>query len=184
MNFWPDYQIAEEAEDEAAAAAVAKGMAKVSVGTFLVALGGLIILPLFHNQFFSGPLINAVLLIITMMLGLRAGVILSFVPSIMALLAGLLPALLMPFLPFIMAGNILLVVIFHYLRQKNYWLGAGLGAIVKFAFLTAAIQIFFRFFINKPVVQAIAYMMSWNQLYSALLGAVIAFAFLKFIKRI
>lgn len=176
--------MSEEGEADAAAAAVAKGKAMVSVGTFLIALGGLIILPLFHNQFFSGPLVNAVLLIVTVMLGLRAGIVLSFVPSVMALLGGLLPALLMPFLPFIMAGNILLVVIFHYLRLKNFWLGAVAGAIVKFAFLTAAIQIFFRFLIHKPIVQVIAYMMSWNQLYSALLGALIAFVFLKFIKRI
>ncbi|PIT88061.1 MAG: iron hydrogenase [Candidatus Magasanikbacteria bacterium CG10_big_fil_rev_8_21_14_0_10_36_32] len=155
-----------------------------AIGQFLLILGGLMVVPMFPNQLFSGPLVNALLFIVTVFLGLRSGIILSFVPSLMALFGGLLPAIMAPFIPFIIISNIIMVVLFHYVRRKNYWLGVGAGGVVKFLFLTVSIQLYFQLFLNKPITQAIVTMMSWNQLYSALMGGVIAFVFLKFVKRI
>ena len=142
------------------------------------------LIPLIPNQFISGPLVNAVLFIITVFLGLRGGVLLSFVPSLIALMSGLLPAIMAPFIPFIILSNVIMVVLFHYGRQKNYWFGVGTSAAAKFIFLTVASRIFFQVFLNKPMTQALTIMMSWNQLYSALMGGIIAYVFLKFIKRI
>ncbi len=138
----------------------------------------------FHNQIVSGPIVNALLFIITVLGGLYGGIILSFVPSIMALLGGLLPPIMAPFIPFIMMSNVIMVVLFYYARRKNYWLGTGAASVFKFLFLTAASQLFFQFFLNKPMSQAISFMMSWNQLISALAGGIIAFVFLKFLKKI
>lgn len=164
--------------------AVPKDKSISAVGIFFVFLAGTMLAPLFPNQFISGPMVNALLIIVTVMLGLRSGIILSFVPSIMALVGGLLPALFMPFVPFIMLSNIILVVIFHFLRLKNYWLAATTASVVKFLFLTISSQLFFNFFLNQTLAKTAAFMMSWNQLYSALLGSIIAYAFLKIIKRI
>jgi len=102
----------------------------------------------------------------------------------MALVSGILPAIFLPFIPFIMLGNIMMVTLFNWLRLKNYWLGAGAGSAVKFIFLFAASQIFFNLIVNQPLAKAAALMMSWNQLYSAAAGSVIAYIFLKTIKRI
>lgn len=154
------------------------------VAPFLIALGGLMLVPLIPNQFISGPLVNAMLFVITVFLGLRGGVILSFVPSLMALMSGLLPAIMALFIPFIMLSNVIMVVLFHYARQKNYWFGIGTSAVAKFVFLTVASRIFFQVFLNKPMTETLTMMMSWNQLYSALMGGIIAYVFLKFIKRI
>lgn len=164
--------------------AIPKDRSMVSVGTFLLALGGVMLAPLFPNQFISGPIVNAVLFIVTVMLGLRSGILLCFIPSLIALGAGLLPPIFAPFVPFIMLSNIIMVALFHNLRLKNYWLGAGAGSVAKFVFLFAASQIMFNLVLHKALAQNAALMMSWNQLYSAALGAVIAFVFLKVIKRL
>jgi len=108
----------------------------------------------------------------------------SFLPSLMALVSGLLPPMFAPFVPFIILSNIIFVCIFHKLRLRNYWLAAGTGSVVKFIFLFAASQIFFNLFLNQTFARAASLMMSWNQLYSAALGSLIAYGFLKVIKRI
>lgn len=163
---------------------ISKEKSVYTVGVFLFLLGGVMLAPLFPNQFISGPIVNAILIIVTVILGLRSGILMSFLPSVMALVGGLLPALFMPFIPFIMAGNIILVTLFHYLRQRNYWLGAGAGSIVKFIFLFIASKIMFDYFLGQTLAGAMALMMSWTQLYSAAAGSLIAFLFLKTIKRI
>lgn len=164
--------------------AMPKEQAVSTVGLFFVFLAGTMLAPLFPNQFISGPMVNAILIIVTVILGLRSGIILCFVPSLMALAAGLLPAIFMPFIPFIMFGNIIMVTLFNWLRLKNYWLGAGAGSVVKFIFLFAASQIFFNLITHQALARTAAMMMSWNQLYSAAAGSVIAYVFLKIIKRI
>jgi hypothetical protein len=167
-----------------AAGALPKESAATTVGMFLVMLAGVMLAPLFPNQFISGPMVNALLIIITVMLGLRSAVILSFVPSLMALVGGLLPAMFAPLIPFIILSNIIFVCIFHWLRLKNYWLAAGSASIIKFIFLFAVSQMLFQLFLSQTLSGNLAMMMSWNQLYSAALGSVIAYGFLKAIKRI
>ncbi|MFA5128057.1 MAG: iron hydrogenase [Patescibacteria group bacterium] len=164
--------------------AVPKESATTTAGLFFVLLAGVMLAPLFPNQFISGPMVNALLIIITVMLGLRSAVILSFVPSIMALVSGLLPAMFAPFVPFIILSNIIFVCLFHWLRLHNYWLAAGAGSVAKFIFLFVMSQLLFNIFLNQTLAQAAAMMMSWNQLYSAALGSLIAYGFLKTIKRI
>lgn len=162
--------------------AISKEVSKTGLFVFLFA--GIMLAPLFPNQFISGPIVNALLIIITVMLGLRSGILMCFVPSLMALVGGLLPAIMAPFIPFIMVSNIIMVFLFHKLRLKNYWLGAGVGSITKFIFIFITSQLFFNFFVAQAISKNIALMMSWNQLYSAALGSLIAFVFLKTIKRI
>lgn len=154
------------------------------IGQFLVILGGLMFVPMFHNQLFAGPVVNALLFIVTVMLGLRFGLLLSIVPSGMALFYGLLPAVLIPFIPFIMVSNMIMVGLFKVLKDKNFFLGVVISSVTKFLFLFLTHQMLFKIFLKKDIALAASTMMSWNQLYTALLGGLIAFGFLKFIKRI
>ena len=162
--------------------ALSEGLA--SWKKLVIFLAPMIIFPLFHNQFMAGPMVNAVLFIMPFFLGLRDSMLLAMLPSVVALAVGLLPALAAPFLPYIIVSNWVLPFIFDKLRQKGYWLGAVSSSLAKFIFLYGASFILTSYFISGPQAKLVANMFSLPQLYTALLGAIIAFSFLKFIKRI
>jgi len=148
---------------------------------FLIAVMFLAILP---AQLVSGPLVNAMLFIVCVILGRRSAVMIALAPSPIALLFGVLPLVLAPMIPFIMLGNIIMIYGFDYLRKKNYWYGVGLGAFLKFIFLFITSQMMIKYFLTGSIPAKIAVMMSWPQLLTALLGGVIAYGFLKAIKKI
>ena len=64
-----------------------------------------VILPLFHQQWLTGPLVNAILFIAVVLLGSQNAIIMGLLPSTIALAAGLLPAVLAPMVPFIIISN-------------------------------------------------------------------------------
>lgn len=152
---------------------------------WLVSLSGsLLIMPLFHNQTITGPLVNAIFFIALYFLGLRDVLLLAFLPSLVALSAGTLPTVLAPMVPYIIVSNAILICAFGFLRQKNFWLGVLAASVLKFSFLYASVFYLVSIFSDKKLPQSAATMMSWPQFYSALAGGVIAFIFLKSIKRI
>jgi len=65
------------------------------------------------------------------------------------------------------------------LRKKNFWLGAVSAAFLKFIFLFLSSSFIVSWFIKNSLPQKIITMMTWPQLITALLGAVIAWLFLK-----
>ncbi len=145
----------------------------------------------FHQQWITGPLVNAILILTLFLAGIRSAVIVCLVPSLMALAGGLLPPILAPAVPFIMISNIILVfsVDFIYLNfrsnnNQNYWLGVLVGAFFKFLFLYASINIISRLLIKQELVKQIAIMMSWPQFATAITGGFIAFIILKRLRRI
>ncbi len=161
------------------------GLEKSGEMVWLLSLLGLAIaLPFFHLQMVTGPLVNAILFIATVVLGWRQAVWVALLPSALAYAVGLLPMAMGPMIPFILLGNIVLVVVFNGLWRKNYWLGVAAASAVKFLFLLAASHLLFGLILRAPLAPAIAAMMSWPQLYSALLGGIIAYIFLKSVKRI
>lgn len=153
--------------------------------TWVSVLGIALVAPLFPLQQVTGPIINALLFIAVVMLGLRQTLPICFIPSIMALLAGILLPIMAPIVPFIMLGNVVLVVTFSYFYQKNFWLGVVAASVLKFIFIWSTTSAIANLFIKKPaIVSRIAQIMSWPQLLTALGGGLLAYAFLKFIKRI
>lgn len=156
----------------------------LSLGKLAAFAAPIIIFPLFHNQFMAGPMVNAVLFIMPFFLGLRDCMVMAIFPSLVALSVGLLPAIAAPFLPYIIVSNWVLLFIFDKLRQKGYWLGAIASSLAKFLFLYAASFILTSYFISGAPAKLVANMFSLPQLYTALLGAIIAYSFLKIIKRI
>ena len=151
--------------------------------TAWVFISGLIlIVPMFHNQLLTGPIINATLLIATEMLGLTAGIFLGLLPSVIALAVGLLPTALSPLVPFIMVSNALMLVIFSQFSQKNYWLRIGLAGLIKFIFLAVFSSLAVSLVLDSTKAVQASLMLSWPQLITAWAGGIMAFGVLKFLK--
>jgi hypothetical protein len=157
---------------------------RTAVITFVVLLGIATAAPLCHNQFITGPIVNATLLIAVALLGMRDGLLIGLIPSSIALATGLLPPVLAPMIPFIILGNAILVVTFGYLRDKNYWLALVSGSVLKFAFLFGTSSVVTSLLVNQKVAANVAMMMSWPQLATALMGGLIAYGFLRGTKSI
>lgn len=156
----------------------------LSLVKFVAILSLSILAPLFKIQFITGPIVNALLFIATVILGSSSALLIGLLPSVISFSTGLLPFVLAPMIPFIMIGNSLLVVTFAYFYKKNYWLGVIMAAFLKFFFLFLSSQILVNFFLKSTLAVKVASMMNWPQLATALVGGVIAYSFLKFIKKI
>jgi hypothetical protein len=153
-------------------------LTKTNVTVFLFLLAVATLAPYTRNQFISGTIVNCTLLITTATLGIRAGLLISILPSTIALATGLLPSVLAPMIPFVILGNAVLILVFNYLKNINYWLGAVVGAAIKFGLLTGAISFVTHLIISQKIAASVSYMMSWPQLVTALAGSVVAFGIL------
>jgi len=159
--------------------------------SIVIALTGLAsFMPFFiHIQWLTGPLVNAILIIVLFLSGLRLAIMVSAVPSLMAFAGGLLPPFLSPAIPFIIASNIIFISVIYYQyyssnRREAYWSATFLGSFIKFVFLFLSAQFLSFFLANAKATVVLGVMFGWMQLFSALVGAVIAFAILKWLKRI
>jgi len=150
---------------------------------FTALIGIATLAPLIGQQAIAGPIVNAVLFISVILLGPQSAILAGLVPSLIALSVGLLPAILAPMIPFIMMGNTILVITFDYLRKRNFWLGVISASVLKFLFLFGANSIVINLIIKEEIAQKIAMTMSYPQLLTALAGGLIAYLFLKSIKR-
>ncbi len=154
---------------------------KASFLVKLTVLFGLaIVLPFYHQQMITGPIVNAVLFLTTMLLGAQYGMLISLIPSVMALSVGLLPAVLAPVVPFIMISNAILVMTFDILKKKNYWLAMISASVLKFIFLYATSTIVINLLLKKEVAAKVSVMLSWPQLLTALIGGLLAYGFMRF----
>lgn len=145
---------------------------------------------LVHLQWLTGPIVNAVLILALFLVGIRAALVLALVPSLMALSSGLLPAVLAPVVPFIMISNVILVLSIEYFYKNakkefnGYWLGVLIGAAGKFLFLYFNVSLIVGLLMKKEVSDKVILLMSWPQFVTAVLGGMIAWGILKWLKRI
>jgi hypothetical protein len=150
--------------------------------TFAILLGISVAAPaLGLPQLFTGTLVNAALLVATVLLGPRAAVSIGILPSLFAVVSGQLPAALAPLVPVIMLGNALLVVVFHVLRERGWWLGAVAAAAVKFCWLFGATGLLVAStgLLAEPAVPVALVVMGWPQLVTALSGGALAYVVLR-----
>lgn len=130
-------------------------------------------------QPFTGPVINAILILAVPLVGGLAGVLIGLITPWVAVLTGILPAPVAPFAPFIMVGNALLCLSFAGLRRVNAWLAVGAAAIIKFLWLSASVRYLAALFrIALPPKVAATFQLP--QLYTALAGGLIALIVLAF----
>ena len=132
-----------------------------------------------HHQWFTGVIVNAVLILSYQRLGLRCALFLTFVPSVAALTSGLLPFAFIPFIPFIVTGNISLILVFHCLGEINDILKMFLAAIAKFIFLYTSVQLVIPLFLADMQQSIVFTLMGWHQLVTALVGGLIALSICK-----
>lgn len=148
---------------------------------FLAFAGTALALPAFiHVQWLTGPIVNALLILTLAFCGIRSALLLALIPSTVALSSGLLPALLAPAVPFIMISNVILILTVDYFMKKNKYIwGVAIGALLKFVFLFSSVTVISNLLYKKELATAVSTMMSWPQFYTALLGGLVAWFFIK-----
>ena len=142
----------------------------------IVALtGAAAIAPLFGQQLVTGTIVNAALFLAVLLSGFRAAAAVAVVPSMIALAAGTLPAALAAMVPYIMVSNIALAGIFAFLRRFGYWVAASVAVLAKFGILVLSAAVVLTAITHGSVQLALASMMGWPQLITAILGGVVAY---------
>jgi len=135
-------------------------------------------------QYVTGPLVNALLLLTLEWGGLGQALVVGMVTPMGAALRGILPLPLWVMIPFIAVGNAAFVGGFHLLRGRNRAAALVAAAVVKFAWLYAAVTALVVWPLQVAVggnvatvaiPQALVNMMRWPQLSTALAGGVLAF---------
>ncbi|PIZ58740.1 iron hydrogenase [bacterium (Candidatus Torokbacteria) CG_4_10_14_0_2_um_filter_35_8] len=127
-----------------------------------------------HQQFITGPIVNAMLFLAVITVGVRQALLICFIPSVFALSVGLVPAVLAPVVPFIMISNAILVLVFEKIWKKNFIIGVGLASLLKFSFLFASSQVVVNLFVKEELAKKAVVMFSWPQLVTAFMGGAIA----------
>jgi hypothetical protein len=156
---------------------------KESILTLVLLIAVAAVVPLLiKQQFITGTIVNATLIIGVYLLGSRDGLLIGLIPSSLALATGLLSPVLAPMIPFIIVGNAILILTFAYFSKFNYWAGVIIGSVLKFAFLYGTSTIVIGLLLNKQAAPAVAQMMSWPQLVTALAGGMMAFGIIKLLK--
>lgn len=134
---------------------------------------------LVHQQFLTGPIVNALLILSLLNLGKDKAFFLSLIPSSVALANGLLPLALAPMLPFIMISNCLYLIVFSKIYQdkaelaKNF-LAVLTASLFKSIFLFLIAKLIMEGLLVSPLSSRIAGMMSWPQLWTAFIGGILA----------
>lgn len=144
---------------------------------FFILAGILFFAPLLKNQMITGTIVNLIFFLGVIMLGRNATLSLCVFPSIISLFSGLLPVVMAPFLPFIIIGNMILVLVFDFLK-KNQYLAVIFSSLLKFLFLFLSSSFMIKFFSVNP---KIAIMFSYPQFFTALAGGFLAILILKII---
>jgi 4-amino-4-deoxy-L-arabinose transferase-like glycosyltransferase len=133
------------------------------------------------NLFLVGSIVNLGLLLATETTGLWAGVIIAIAAPVTAWFQQHLVSPTM--IPAVMAGNLLLVVLFWLVTRRSgssdswlRWIGLGLGAAAKMAFLYVAIGAIVGTLTKLPVAAAafIRFSFSWPQFVTAVIGGVLS----------
>lgn len=158
----------------------------IALVKFLLMTGLIALVPFFNIQTVTGPLVNAILFISVVILGINNAVFIGLIPSVISLMSGLLPVVISPVVPFIMISNAILVLVFgyFYFQKGSYWWGVILASIFKFIFLLSTSSLVINLVVKKEIASKISLMMSWPQLFTALAGGLIAYIFLKSIKKL
>jgi len=148
---------------------------------FFALLSLSVIAPFVGNQLVTGIIVNSILLISTIVLGIRASVLIGIFPSLIAFISGTLPIFFGPIIPFIIFGNIILVIFFKYYNSNNYWIKSFLAGLMKFIFLYLSNFFVFNLVLKKEIAQNLSNIMGVNQLVTVLGGIILAFFVIKFL---
>jgi hypothetical protein len=144
------------------------------------------------NTLVTGSIVNLLLILSTMTGGILSGIIIAAISPIMAKFVGIGP--LWTIIPIIAAGNIVLVLIWHFVGHLNvkdnkyiaYTIAWITAAVAKFLVLYIGIvRIAIPMFLNLPDPQAAAISNTFSipQLITALIGGALAIVTLPLVER-
>lgn len=136
-----------------------------------------------HSQWVTGPIVNTTLFLAAAILGPTEAVLIGIIPSSVALASGLLPVALAPMVPFIMIANAVMTITFGYFKSRTFAGAVFIASALKFIFLYSIVILLMNTLLPGPLVEKLSIMMSWPQLYTALIGGVMAYAVLKVMKK-
>ncbi len=137
----------------------------------------------------TGPLVNLMLFLTTMVLNPISAMALGCVTPLVAVIRGQLPAVLLTMVPFIVIGNALLVLSFSFTKHAlegvfrprvpqtksiPHWLGIIAGSTAKFLWLYASASFVLPVAFGKKLPAEFIAMMTLPQLVTALIGGVLA----------
>ncbi len=137
----------------------------------------------------TGPLINLMLILTTLVLNAPAGMALGIITPLAAVLRGQLPPVLAPMVPFIMISNILLVLIFATLRRlmsgsarpsrrpirsASTWFALVSGSLIKTGWLYVSASLVLPVLLGDTLPSRMIGMMALPQLITALIGGALA----------
>lgn len=146
---------------------------KTSIALSLLAT--IVFLPsIIHQQFITGPLVNASLLLASFLLGPSTAMLLGLIPSTVALARGLLPMALAAMVPFIMISNSLYILVFDHCYKRTKLGAIAAASLLKFFFLFTISHKILAVLLPAKLVPKVILMMSWPQLITALAGGLIA----------
>ena len=141
------------------------------------------------GNFVAGPIVNLILIVSVMTCGLAPGLSVAVVSPIAAKFSGIGP--FWSLIPFIAAGNVVLVILWHYIGNRNMGRYTAcvaatiVASIVKFLVLYIGIvKIAVPVLLRLPEQQAavISIMFSIPQLINPLIGGALATALLPTLK--
>ncbi|MFH5835317.1 ECF transporter S component [Proteiniclasticum sp. C24MP] len=140
------------------------------------------------NQFFVGPMVNAMLLLTVYFSGVKWAILVGLLTPVLAFFTNVLAPPMAPFIPFIAAGNLLYVMVFSLFRNRKNLdiIGVLSAGITKFLFLYISATELIRLFalgIPEPVREKLAITMGLPQLITALAGGGIAITLFNMLKR-
>ncbi len=140
------------------------------------------------GQLLTGSCVNAVLAVAVLFAGLWSGVTVAVISPFFAFLLGIGPQLL-PVVPAIAVGNLVYVLLWHFLFGKQLWRqGSGLllAAAGKFLVLyLLVVQLLCRILpLAEKQVTTFTAMFSCPQLVTALIGGVIALLILPILRKV
>jgi len=144
------------------------------------------------NTLITGSIVNLLLIVSVMTCGLASGLTVAAVSSVMAKLLGIGP--LWSLIPFMIAGNVTLVLLWHFIGNRNmggkqyvaYITALIVAAISKFLVLYVGIvRIAIPILLNLPEQQAAAItsIFSVAQLFTASVGGALAFVLIPRLKK-
>jgi len=146
----------------------------------------------------TGPIVNLMLILTTLILNPIAAVILGTITPTVAVIRGQLPAILMPMVPFIILGNALLVLTFGFVRHllsgsrppaslplksPANWAGLLAGSFAKFLWLYFSVKHILPLLIGKTLPPRLVSMMALPQLITALIGGALALAIYQILRK-
>lgn len=136
------------------------------------------------SVFITGPIVNAILVIATLMVGVAAGVIISVVAPVTSFLITGSPiiAAIPWMIPMIMVSNVILVLFVYFFSKSGKkiteYIGMGVGSVIKAIFMWVSTSfILFPLFgesLKPQMIQVAKVTFSTTQLITAIAGCVLA----------